>query len=281
MDKCRLIRENEEQFKKHLEEIKNLEIQEKEQRIDNMILQSNYKQKKQEKAEKYLTGLRKKAWAENSGLIKKESNDNKLHENLNNYIFNQIYDDMNDDFVNEDNCLQYNPNENKFENINNFDDKYPNEQINEYEDKSITDISNDNINNKISNDIINNINNNKNSNTNYCMNNNINNDIANEFSNNFNNNISNNINSYPINIISNNISKNYKNNKFDNTDKKSQTDSQNKENQIFSSFGINKKIRSENSKNINNNMQGNNNIDIFNNNNYEQKLTNKINNFIK
>ena len=46
MDKFRLIRENEEQFKKHLEEIKNLEIQEKEQRIDNMILQSNYKQKK-------------------------------------------------------------------------------------------------------------------------------------------------------------------------------------------------------------------------------------------
>ena len=69
---------------------------------------------------------------------------------------------MNDDFVNEDNCLQYNPNENKFENINNFDDKYPNEQINEYEDKSITDISNDNINNKISNDIDNNKNSNPN-----------------------------------------------------------------------------------------------------------------------
>ena len=273
MDKLRLIRENEEQFKKHLEEIENLKIQEKEQKIDNMILQSNDEQKKQEKAEKYLTELRKKVWAENSGLIKKQSNDNKLHENLNNYIFNQIYDDSDDDFVNQDSFLQYNHNENEFEYINNFDDKYPNEQINEYEDKSITDISNDNVNNKISNDINNNINKNKNSKTNYSMNNNINNDITNEFSNNFN--------SYPINILSNNITKNYKNNKFDNIDKKSQTDSQNKENRIFTSFEINKKIGPENSKNINNIMKNNNNIDIFNSNNYEQKLTNKINNFIK
>ena len=277
MDKFRLIRENEEQFKRHLEEIENLKIQEKEQNIDNMILLSNIEQKKQNKEEKYLIELRKKASAENSGLIKKESNNN-LYGNLNNFVFNQIYDDSNDDFINKDNFLQYNQNENEFENINNLDDKYPNEQIIEYEDKSFTDISNDNLNNNnndmnknLNKNINNNMNCNKNCNTNYSMNNNINNDIPNEFSNNFNNN-----------ILSNNISKNQRNNLFDNINKQSQTNLENKENQIFKYFGINKKIESENSKNLNNNIQKNNNINIFNNNNCEQgELSNKINNFLK
>ena len=82
MDKLRLIRENEEQFKKHLEEIENLKIQEKEQNIDNMILLSNIEQKKQNKEEKYLIELRKKASAENSGLIKKESNNKIISYNI-------------------------------------------------------------------------------------------------------------------------------------------------------------------------------------------------------
>ena len=77
MDKLKLIRENEEQFKKHLQDIENLEIQQKEQNINNMILQSNQHYQKQNDAEKYLMELRKKASAENSGLIKN-------HLNLNN-----------------------------------------------------------------------------------------------------------------------------------------------------------------------------------------------------
>jgi hypothetical protein len=82
--------------------------------------------------------------------------------------------------------------------------------------------------------------------------------------------------------MSNNISTNQRNNISDNINKKSQTDSQNKENPVFISFGLNKKMELENSKNLNNNIQNNNNIDIFNNNNYEQReSSNKINNFLK
>ena len=269
MDKLRLIKENEEQFKKHFEEIKNLEIQEKERNLDNMILQSNIEQKRQKKAEIYLMELRKKASAENSGLIKKESK-NKFHENLNNFVFNQIFDGSYDDFIIEENFMKYNQNENEFENINNLDDKYPNEQINEYEDKSFTDISNDNMNNNINN----NMNYNKNDNINYFINNNINNDIPNEFSNNFNSN--------SINILSNKISKNQRNNIFDNNIKESHTNLQNKEKEIFTPFGINTKIEPGNNKNLNYTIQKNNNIDIFNSNSCEQsELSNKINNFLK
>lgn len=61
MDKLRLIRENEEQFKKHLEEIENLEIQQKEQNMDNMILQSNEEQKA-EQSRKIFNGTKTKGF---------------------------------------------------------------------------------------------------------------------------------------------------------------------------------------------------------------------------
>ena len=165
MDKLKLIRENEEQFKKHLQDIQNLEIQQKEQDINNMILQSKQESKKQYEAEKYLLELRQKSSAENSGLINKNINNNsyqnnKLHENLNNFVFNQIYDDSDDDFGKEDNVQQYNINDNELENKNNIDYK----KYNHYDEleKEFNDIK---LNNNISNNYTpkennNNINNN-------------------------------------------------------------------------------------------------------------------------
>ena len=135
MDKLKLIRENEELFKKHLQDVENLEIQKKENKINNMILELNQENKKQNQAEKYLMELRQKSSAENSGLIKNNINknnnypNNKLHENLNNFVFNQIYDDSEDEYGKEDNVLQYNINDKEFENYydknikHNFEEK--------------------------------------------------------------------------------------------------------------------------------------------------------------
>ena len=187
MDKLKLIRQNEEQFKKHLQDIQNLEIQQQEQNINKMILESKEENKKQKEAEKYLLELRQKACAENAGLFNKNldigNNKNmKLHENLNNFVFNQIYDDSDDDYEKEDNVLQYNINDNDLELKNNI---------------KLNDLNNDerenNFNTKNYNNMINNLNNNmnnfsKDNNLNY---NDYNDDNSNILSNNFPNNINN------------------------------------------------------------------------------------------
>ena len=105
MEKLKLIRENAEKFKKHVEEIEKLEIQkkEKEENLNKIILQQNEENEQYNKAEKYLKSLVQKSSAENSGLLSKKNYNNKLHENLNNFVFNQIYNDSDEENKDEDN----------------------------------------------------------------------------------------------------------------------------------------------------------------------------------
>ena len=113
MDKLKLIRENADLFKKHVQDMENLENQKIEQNKNEQIFQLNEKNKSQSEAEKYLKSLAQKASNEN---INNNNKNNNLHENLNNFVFNQIYDDSEDDYEKDDNVLQYN---NNVENVEN------------------------------------------------------------------------------------------------------------------------------------------------------------------
>ena len=138
MDKLKLIRENEQKFKQHLQNIQDTENQKKDSKLDAILMQANISQQQHNEAERYLMNLRQKAQVENSNLLlnqkeKSENNNNKLHQNLNNFVFDQIYDESDNekeaDYQNDDNLLfkkKYdylfeNKNENNFCSNNNND----------------------------------------------------------------------------------------------------------------------------------------------------------------
>ena len=65
MDKLKIIRENAAQFKKHIQELENLESKKRDQNDNNIMPKQNQENKKQNDAENYLKELAQKASSEN------------------------------------------------------------------------------------------------------------------------------------------------------------------------------------------------------------------------
>ena len=114
MERLKLFHENEEKLKKHLQNILDSEIQQKENKLDEVLLKANISHRQHNDAEKYLKNLLQKAQVENSKLFfnqkeKFKNNNNQLHQNLNNFVFNQINDDSDNENEsekqNDDNLL--------------------------------------------------------------------------------------------------------------------------------------------------------------------------------